>query len=339
MSYYSATDQCPLCKSGAEMAFENVSDGVYGVPGEWNLRRCSSQACGAVYLDAQLMQKEVASFYTEYSTHAAPVTQGTRGLKAKYQDAIAYAWMKYYSYPRKRRFGLISRLLGGLLHAVPYFRQVIQRRVFWLEGQENGRVAEIGFGNAATLIRLKSLGWKVAGLEMDQHCVEAAKQFGVDARLGAIESGLLEPGGFDAIAGSHVIEHVPDPKAFTSAAFDALKPGGKLILVTPNCSSIGARFFGESWRGLEVPRHLVLHSPESLNALLEEEGFDVQEIFPTSHSGFIWQQSVELQLGRKVSPRQNLTTVAFNLVAALIYIIAPKKSDEIVAIAQRPIAK
>jgi hypothetical protein len=52
-----------------------------------------------------------------------------------------------------------------------------------------------------------------------------------------------------------------------------LRPGGRLWLSQPNLDAAGLKRFGESWRGLETPRHLTMFSFDSLTRLLTELGF------------------------------------------------------------------
>ena len=88
---------------------------------------------------------------------------------------------------------------------------------------------------------------------------------------------------------NHVIEHVLDPVGMLAECCRVLKPGGKLVVVTPNIWSLGRRLFGEHWRGWEVPRHLFLFSPKSLRTCAERAGFVVQNLRTTSKGArFIW---------------------------------------------------
>jgi hypothetical protein len=71
----------------------------------------------------------------------------------------------------------------------------------------------------------------------------------------------------------HVLEHLPDPREALAYAGGLLKPGGSLILQVPNAASFQARLFGPRWYGLDVPRHLINFTPQSLVLLLEQAGF------------------------------------------------------------------
>ena len=60
---------------------------------------------------------------------------------------------------------------------------------------------------------------------------------------------------------------------------DRLKPGGILLLETPNIDSLDARIFRRNhWGGYHFPRHWVFYSAESITNLARELGFEVIKI-------------------------------------------------------------
>jgi len=135
---------------------------------------------------------------------------------------------------------------------------------------------DLGCGNGAFLLRARSAGWHVTGVDFDEKAVAAACGLGLDVRLGGIES--LDPSveQFDVITLAHVIEHVHHPVEVLQACYHLLKPGGFLWLETPNITSEGHQLFGTNWRGLEPPRHLVLFTLESMKKTLKKVGFVVK---------------------------------------------------------------
>jgi hypothetical protein len=73
----------------------------------------------------------------------------------------------------------------------------------------------------------------------------------------------------------HVLEHLYDPASYLQAAHQLLCPGGKLIVQVPNAASWQFLLFGESWNGLDIPRHLVDYRTSDLDSLLDGCGFEV----------------------------------------------------------------
>jgi hypothetical protein len=71
-----------------------------------------------------------------------------------------------------------------------------------------------------------------------------------------------------------------------------LKPGGHLVVETPDCSGIDARIFkSRYWGGYHIPRHLVVFNSDSLRNLLEANGFSIVTTERLASPAF-WIQSV-----------------------------------------------
>jgi SAM-dependent methyltransferase len=82
-----------------------------------------------------------------------------------------------------------------------------------------------------------------------------------------------EIGSIDLILSSEVIEHIADPVSHIRLARLALKPGGLLLLTTPNVSPVKPGMAPELMPILSPGQHLVLFTPAALRKLLTENGF------------------------------------------------------------------
>lgn len=310
MVIYRRPTRCMVCQSELKPAFRGVEDRVYGVSGRWDLDRCMAPDCAALYLAHDLTAAQLGSFYETYSTHAPPVLDAP-GIKGLYRSALRHIVHRRLGYPTAQ--GGKAALLARLLDAIPYFRQMALSRVFWLSCVPGGRVIEVGFGNGQSLALLREAGWDVAGSEIDAACVETARNLGFEVVHGEFTAGLFAAASADAVVASHAIEHVPDPRAFFAEARRVLRPGGRLVLRTPNAASTDARRAGPAWRGLEVPRHLTIHTPGSLAILAEQEGFAEISVRGTPLGGFIVQQSREQLRGDVPASSQSRKTVPFEM--------------------------
>jgi SAM-dependent methyltransferase len=92
---------------------------------------------------------------------------------------------------------------------------------------------------------------------------------------------------------NQLIEHVEDPLAATRKAFEVLRPGGVLIIETPNINSWDARLFQKRyWGGWHAPRHWNLFDSETLSQCVKRAGFDIIEVSYIL-SPFSWLHSVQ----------------------------------------------
>lgn len=148
--------------------------------------------------------------------------------------------------------------------------------------QKQIKMLDIGCGDGHALScfkRAKTHEVETHGVDFGEAAVECAKRHGHNAIAGRFEEADLPEDSFDFVYASHVIEHVPDPKAFTEKAFLLLKPGGIFAFWTPNIDSLDAVWFKtQHWGPYHFPRHFVLYSPRSVRRLAELTGFEVLDI-------------------------------------------------------------
>jgi SAM-dependent methyltransferase len=149
---------------------------------------------------------------------------------------------------------------------------------------------------------------------MDAACCHFLEQVvGVRALRSADAAGTLATlDGYDAIALWHVIEHLADPWETLEAARERLRPGGVLVLATPNPASFQFRLFGRYWAHLDAPRHLELLPVERLIHWAEGAGLQVALKTTTDPGGlgwnlFGWVESLANLLSRATGRRSTPT--------------------------------
>lgn len=333
MLIYRKPTHCLVCDSDLQRAFQGVKDRVYGVAGEWDIDRCLNPDCAALFLAHNLTAQQLASFYETYSTHSPPVLSAT-GLKKLYRDALKHIQHYRLGYPTPQR-GLAA-ILGWILLRTPYFRQMAESRVFWLPYVRGGQVIEVGFGNGQSMALLNEAGWLVRGSELDEKCVASARCINFDVVHGEFTERLFDAASADAVVASHTIEHVPDPRGFFVEALRVLRPGGRLVLRTPNASSTDAQKAAAAWRGLETPRHLSIHTPGSLALLAMQAGFTDVQVHGTPLGGFIAQQSRELRHGKTPASQQSRKTLVFDGLETVRWILKNQNCAEIMLISTKP---
>lgn len=136
---------------------------------------------------------------------------------------------------------------------------------------------DVGCATGALLEYAARRGYRVQGVEVCEPAAEYGREHrGVPISVGTLESARLDNstngGRFGAFHASHVIEHVPDPRAFLRSAYQRLVDGGYLVIVTPNTAGLQARLFGAQWRSA-IADHVNLFSKRNLLRLIRECGF------------------------------------------------------------------
>lgn len=247
--------------------FEQVTDYLYGTPGTWSLVEC--KGCGTLQLRPVPSIDEIPGFYQRYFTHGAS-TPGARKspLHVAALKALAFAFED-------------SSIAARLLHtafsiAMPRAARTVARTyAFMRPGQKVLDVLDYGCGGGELLERVARLGHRTVGLDFDEKALATCRSRGLSVRP-ASQLPVLGAGTFDIVTCMNVIEHVPDPRALLRDLARTLKPGGVLLIETPNAASWLASRLGAAWRGLETPRHLNVFSTAGLHDLLAAQGLQVR---------------------------------------------------------------
>ena len=143
--------------------------------------------------------------------------------------------------------------------------------------QRAHRVAEIGCSSGYGLYVLRQMGYDVKGFEISEPLVRIGRN---DLHLNIATRSLPEPDErFDAIVLRHVLEHLRNPDLCLDALHRNLMPGGILIIAVPNIRSWSAVLCGKYWDWMDPPLHLSYFCQDTLAALVNAHGYDVQDTF------------------------------------------------------------
>lgn len=139
------------------------------------------------------------------------------------------------------------------------------------------RVLDLGCGRGESLQLLAEQGLEARGIDLSQEMVDHCVRSGLNASRSDLIAELrrCDEQSLEGIISLHVIEHLPNDvlDRLIRLSWRALKPGGVLILETPNPMSlvVSGRDF---WRD---PTHLRPVHPETLALAFEMAGFDPVE--------------------------------------------------------------
>jgi SAM-dependent methyltransferase len=131
-------------------------------------------------------------------------------------------------------------------------------------------------------------GWQVTGIDASAAAVQRVREhLGLRALVGSLPHEGLVGAEFDVITLWHSLEHVHDPLNVLRETHRLLAPGGKVVVAVPNIDSRPFHWFGPSWFGLDLPRHLTHFSPHTLCKMLIRAGFAVGPVQMLRHSDWL----------------------------------------------------
>lgn len=231
---------CDLCGTDDYRELYQGRDRLHHLPGIFPVVQC--RQCGLVYLNPRPDQDSLAQYYpNDYSPFAAG-------------------------------HGLLGRVKKEL-------RQKEAKRIGQLF-PTGGRVLEIGCAGGDLLVPLRDVvGLEVAGIEMSPYAADLARgEHALEVHTGTVFDAPYQAASFDGVVMRHVVEHFPSPRRALEKAVAFLRPGGILIVSTPNFDSFDRRVFGRFWYDFDTPRHLTIFSVTTLTRMLESTYLQVKEV-------------------------------------------------------------
>jgi 2-polyprenyl-3-methyl-5-hydroxy-6-metoxy-1,4-benzoquinol methylase len=252
---------CPVCDITNVTPVYYLFDDRYGYPAEFVLVRC--EQCGHHFLEHDLTPEDLTMLYTNY-------------------------------YPR-------SEL--KLEEYKPYSE--IHGFKTWLNGEKSSpfrwvppcvKVLDIGCGFGETIGYYQARGCEAHGVEADENIRRIIEKYGYKIEVGLFDAKKYELNYFDYITMEQVVEHLVDPVDALRGITDILKPGGRLIISTPNANGWGRRVFGRKWINWHAPYHVQMFSVKSMMLAAEQAGLTVERYTTITHSEWLYYQLIHLAL-------------------------------------------
>lgn len=249
---------CPIC---GRNCFKTITlfDDRYGFPGYFNLLEC--HGCGHKVLEGDFSQGFLSKLYTNYYPRST----------FKLEDYKPY------------------EEVSGLK---AWFNGEYSSAYRWVP--RNVRVLDIGCGFGESLGYHESRGCDAYGVEVDENIRRVADKFGYKVHVGHFAPDLYQPDYFDYVTMAQVIEHVTDPITTLKGVARIIKPGGVVILTTPNSKGWGAMIFGRKWINWHVPYHIQHFSINSMELAATKAGLIIKLQKTISPSEWLFYQWIHL---------------------------------------------
>lgn len=241
---------CPLCRSKDSQLILTDNNRREGLPISSNLVECIM--CDMHYLNPVPTEKIMSQLYhSGFIDPVAIIPINVRPVSKKH--------------PKIKHLRKVAHFINGRLRGHPHD---------WPDEEGQGRsILDFGCHDGSKLSLWYQRGWRVAGIDLNQQAIEAARQRFIDGQFWCGDLLNLDINDrFDFIRSDNVLEHLLDPVAYLQALVRLLNPGGQIRIFVPNGAALSVRLFGRYSAVFWMPFHLNLFTTHTLKILLNKVG-------------------------------------------------------------------
>jgi len=250
-------DSCKIC--GNNLFKIGAESRDYDSPSNKFYRFYECKICGLFQQNPIPDLNEIKTFYpSNYSGNYVEGVGNDKKIKSKLKNFLNLFYKEHLTLHKKE----ISYILN--------YKQ--------LKNLNNLDILDVGCGNGPFLIPLSKYNFNLYGVDMDEDVINFLRDsYSINGEVCSFED-FKTSLKFDVIYLAHFLEHATDPIKIIQKAKKLLKKGGILIVRVPNINSLSFKIFKNYCYILDLPRHLFMFSPKTLDNILNLSGFEKNEI-------------------------------------------------------------
>ena len=211
------------------------------------------------------------------------------------QGSWPASWKYSYSYDLEEIYGEIRN--PGYAYSYSNRCQVTLRLLSNVL-KPGARVLDIAAGQGNFALSLAELGYKVTWNDLRGELIDYVKLKHERGEINFVPGNIFEiniPYKFDAVLITEIIEHVAHPDEFLKKSAHLVKPGGYIVMTTPNgkyirnslpkfsdCKNPG--IYEKTQFKPDSDGHIFLLYPDEIVTLAADAGLEIEEVvFVTNH--------------------------------------------------------
>lgn len=263
--------QCSICGNSEKNRIYAVREMMFGFRDEFAYFECSNCHC----LQIAEIPKDLSKYYPRnyYSFSSFQLPKPGR--------------IRRFLRQKRVETGLFGKggLIGKLVYAAAPWEYLQAQSLAQVSLNRKSHILDVGCGNGDLLYILREIGFE--NLQGIDAYIDAdiERDNGTKIRKATIQK---VSGKWDLVMFHHSFEHMPDQLAILKRVAELLAENGVCLINMPTVSSYAWKHYRENWVAIDAPRHLCIHSIESMTLLAEKAHLILQTILYNSIELQFW---------------------------------------------------
>jgi SAM-dependent methyltransferase len=257
---------CKICGNDEDNSVLKVREMYFGTREVFDYLECSNCGCLQLLNPPEDFSKH---YPKEYFTYRQKPEGKVKSALNRFRDKAAMGE---------------SNLIGNILLRI-FGEPTYIKRLKTAEVNMNDKILDVGCGKGILLHKMKQSGFENV-IGVDPFLDET-----INYRNGLkiLKQNLEEiEGEYDFVMFNHSFEHMENPNKILKNVNQLLNDNKFVLLRIPVCDSFAFRHYRGNWCSLDAPRHLFLHTKNSIKILAEKTGFRIEKIDYDSRSWQFW---------------------------------------------------
>jgi len=258
---------CRICENETDNTTLSAREFMFGTEDRFDYFQCGRCGC----LQIAVVPENLGDYYPDDYYSFLPARRESVFRRFLQKKRAAYVI---------EGRGKIGRLVVAR-YGIPETLEYIRRAGLLYDDP----VLEIGCGSGDRLLAMKTYGFSnLAGLDP---YVEASIYPAPGVKI--LKQDLSDHrGAYAFVMLHHAFEHMDQPASVMADICRLLLPGKSALLRVPIASSEAFRRYGADWVQLDAPRHLFLHTVDSMKEVTKKAGLEITDIVFDSTAFQFW---------------------------------------------------